>query len=100
MIFSWIAYFVLSFGISYLISKFSKRRFLKVLLFSFSLAALSTVWFKNPGENLIAPIISIFILESTILEGNGLIRIIRPMGFVSFFIILISLFLWKKNTKN
>ena len=100
MIFFWITYFVLSFGISFLMSKFSKRRFLKVLLFSVSLAVLSTVWFKNPGENLIAPIISIFILESTILEGNGLIRIIRPMGFVSFFIILISLFLWKKNTKN
>ena len=100
MIFSWIAYFVLSFGISYLISKFSKRRFLKVLLFSFSLAALSTVWFKNPGENLIAPIISIFLLESTIFENNGFSRLMRPLALFSSFLILVTFFLWKNKSKN
>jgi hypothetical protein len=61
---------------------------------------MSAVWFKIPGSNDIAPIISIFLLEITILENNGLGRIIRPLGLISFLLILITLFLFKKKSKN
>ena len=61
---------------------------------------MTTVWFKSPGESIIAPIISIFLLESTILENNGAGRILRPLGFVSFFLSMIALFIWKRRSKN
>ena len=61
---------------------------------------MATVWFKSPGENIIAPIISIFLLEHTILENNGVERILRPLGFVSFFLSMIALFIWKRRSKN
>ncbi len=61
---------------------------------------MATVWFKSPGENAIVPIISIFLLESTILESNGIGRILRPLGFVSFFLTVSALFIWKRKFKN
>ena len=61
---------------------------------------MTTVWFKSPGENVIAPIISIFLLEHTILENNGVIRILRPLVLVSFFLSIIALFIWKRRSKN
>lgn len=61
---------------------------------------MATVWFKSPGENVIAPIISIFILEHTILENNGVERILRPFGFFFFFLTMTALFIWKRKSKN
>tara|TARA_B100001057_G_scaffold449793_1_gene491300 strand:- start:753 stop:938 length:186 start_codon:yes stop_codon:yes gene_type:complete len=61
---------------------------------------MSTFWFKIPGENVIAPIISIFLLEITILESNGYYRIIRPLVFSFIALILIALFFWKKKSRN
>ena len=61
---------------------------------------MTTVWFKSPGESVIAPIISIFLLEYTILENNGVIRILRPLVLVSFFLSIIALFIWKRRSKN
>ena len=61
---------------------------------------MTTVWFKSPGENVIAPIIPIFLLEHTILENNGVIRILRPLVLVSFFLSIIALFIWKRRSKN
>ncbi len=58
---------------------------------------MCAVWFKIPGENLVAPIISIFLLESTILENNGLERILRPLILISFFLTSITLFFVKKS---
>tara|TARA_Y100000992_G_C21060849_1_gene394063 strand:- start:61 stop:363 length:303 start_codon:yes stop_codon:yes gene_type:complete len=100
MIVSWLIYFFLSFLISFLLTLLVKKRLLKVLIFSFSLALMITVWFKNPGENVIAPIISILILESTILESNGLDRIIRPLVLILFLFTTISFFFWRKKSKN
>ena len=100
MIFFWSSYLFLSCLLSLLLSLLVKNRFFKVIVFCFSLALMTTVWFKSPGENLIAPIISIFILEHTILENNGVERILRPLGFVSFFLSMIALFIWKRRSKN
>jgi len=100
MIFFWITYFFLSFLISFLFSLLVRNRNIKILVFSLSLALLSTVWFKNPGENAIAPIISIFLLETSILENNGFSRLLRPIGLTSFFLILVTFFLGKKKSKS
>ncbi len=100
MIIFWIIYFSLSFGISFFISKLVNKRVLKVLIFSICLVLLSSIWFKSPGENILVPSLTIFLLESTILEDNGLMRILRPMVLSTLFVAVISLFLWKKNTKN
>ena len=100
MIFFWIAYFLLSFLISFLISLLVKNRFFKIFLFSFFLATSVTVWFKAPGENSLSPIFSIFMLEATILDDNGLLRLLRPFGIVFTLTFFFSYFIWKKDTKS
>ena len=100
MILFWIIYFFLSFGISFLLSLLVINKFLKIIIFSFSLSLMTTIWFKIPGEDIVAPIISILILESTILENNGIERVLRPLGLITFFVTLITLFIWKKKSKN
>ena len=61
---------------------------------------MATVWFKSPGEDEIVPIISIFLMEYTILENNGVERILRPLAFVSFFLIMTALIILKRKSKN
>ncbi len=100
MIFFWSSYLFLSCLLSLLLSLLVKNRFFKVVVFCFSLALMTTVWFKSPGESVIAPIISIFLLEYTIIENNGIERILRPLGFVSFFLTMTALFIWKRKSKN
>jgi len=100
MIYFWVTYLFFSCLLSLLLSLLVKNRFFKVIVFCFSLSLMATVWFKSPGENVIAPIISIFLMEYTILENNGVGRILRPLGFVSFFLTLTALFIWKRKFKN
>jgi len=100
MIFFWLLYFFISLVISYFLSFLVGNRILRASIFGISLSLMSAVWFKVPGENTVAPIISIFLLESTILESNGFERILRPLGLISFFLTAIALFLFKKKSKN
>tara|TARA_B100001287_G_C22446255_1_gene418337 strand:+ start:387 stop:617 length:231 start_codon:yes stop_codon:yes gene_type:complete len=73
-----------------------KNRFLKVLIFSFTLSFFATFWFKNPGSDSFVPVFSIFLVESTIVENNGLIRILRPFSFIFSIVFTVSLLFWKK----
>ena len=57
----------------------------------------ATFWFKNPGSDSLAPVFSIFLVESTIVESNGLIRILRPFSFIFSLIFIVSLLFWKKD---
>ncbi len=100
MIFIWLSYLILSIVISFLLSFLVSRKFAKVLIFSFTLSVTISLWFKSPGENILAPIFSIFLLESTILDNNGFFRIIRPFIFVFLLSLTISFFFWKDDTKN
>ena len=100
MILFWIIYLSLSALIAYLFSMFFKKRIIKIFVFSFFVALMATFWFRSPGDNLFSPVFSIFLLESTILENNGLYRIFRPFVFMFFFIFFISNIFWKRNTKN
>ncbi|MAV58968.1 MAG: hypothetical protein CMG07_03340 [Candidatus Marinimicrobia bacterium] len=79
-----------------------KKKTLKIFIFAFIFGTLSGVWFVEPGNLNLAPIISILFLENTILSSNGVLRLIRPMAgfillsFLTYFsMILIKKFLFK-----
>ena len=71
---------------------------LKILAFSIFFGLLNGVWFVLPGSDSLAPAISILILENTIIEGHGYIRLLRPMivSFTIGFLISISFQLIKR----
>ena len=96
----WVLYFFISFILSILLSFLVENRFFKILIFSTIFSIFSTIWFKNPGMSSLAPIFTIFFLESTIVENNGLTRLFRPMIFIFILIFIASLALWKKDTKS
>lgn len=96
----WILYFIGTLFIAYSISMLVNKRLLKVILFSFALSLMGTVWFKNPGEMFFSPIISIFILETTILESNGFLRILRPLIINFTILFLLSYLIWTKEKKD
>tara|TARA_B100001057_G_C22681539_1_gene883955 strand:+ start:327 stop:629 length:303 start_codon:yes stop_codon:yes gene_type:complete len=100
MIVFWSLYFLISISIAFLSINFFKNILLKSLAFSLILAILTTVWFKSPGEIVFAPVLSIFLLESSILENNGLSRIFRPIGMLTIFYFAISYALLKRHSKN
>ncbi len=100
MIFIWLFYLALSMALGFLMSLMVKNKYAKILIFSFIISITSTVWFKSPGENILVPIFSIFLLESTILEDNGISRILRPFIFIFFVSLITSYFFWKDNFKN
>ena len=78
MLIFWILFFLLSFLISFSTYKMFSSKFLgfisAIIIFGF----LSGVWFIQPGSQKLAPIISIFFLENTIIESNGYLRLFRP----------------------
>jgi len=59
-----------------------------------------SIWFKTPGDSSIAPILSILLLESSILESHGLSRIFRPFLIITFVMIIVSYIVIKKKSKN
>tara|TARA_B100000900_G_scaffold391753_1_gene386650 strand:+ start:837 stop:1139 length:303 start_codon:yes stop_codon:yes gene_type:complete len=100
MTFFWLVYFFLSFLISYLLTKIFESKFIKILTFSFSFALMVSIWFKAPGDTSLAPILSIFLLEASILEGHGISRVFRPFLIIFFFLLIISYLVTKKKSKN
>ncbi len=93
----WLIYLILTIVISFIFSFMVKNRFLKILIFSFTLSLFTTFWFKNPGSESLAPIFSIFLVESIIVESNGLTRILRPFSFIFSLVFIVSLLFWKKD---
>lgn len=99
MILFWTFYLLLSIAISFLISLFFKNKNLKIFVFSLALAIFLSFWFRSPGENYVSPIFSIFLIESTILDENGYLRILRPF-LVFFTLIYVSAITIKKYFKT
>ena len=90
MILFWIIYLSLSASIAYLFSMFFKKRIIKIFVFSFFVALMATFWFRSPGDNLFAPVFSIFLLESTILDNS--IGSLDPLFLCSFLFFLFLIF--------
>jgi len=93
-------YFLTSIAISFSISGLFKYRLKKYLFFFISLGIINAVWFKVPGSIEIAPIISILILENTILEAHSLYRLLRPLTLFIFFGLVVAIIFWLKRPKN
>lgn len=93
----WLLYFFISFLIGFLSSLFFQRKFLKIFTFFLVFFAMTSIWFKTPGENEMAPILSILLLESSILDSNGLMRLIRPFSLSILCSITFSFILWRRG---
>ena len=100
MIFFWLLYFLISIIISASLLKLFDSKTLRVLIFSASFSLMNTIWFRGPGEEILAPILSIFLLEQSILESHGLSRIIRPFLFVAISTAIVSFFFIKRKPKS
>ena len=95
----WTLYIFLSFLLSFILTRFVDKQLLKILIFSFSISLFISVWYKFPGQDLLAPTMSIFLIESTISQSNGFSRIFRPFVFTFLTTFLIT-YLFKRKVKN
>ena len=103
MIIFWIFYYLVLLFVCYAFSKIINNKFIKFFLIPIVFGIFGSFWFIEPGGNEIAPIVSIFFLELSILESNGVNRLIRPLITFIFLLELISLicyFYSKKIFKN
>ena len=78
MLFFWSVYFALSIAISLSFYKLFSHKIIGFIFSVFTFGLLSGVWFIYPGSQELAPIISIFFLENTIVDSNGYLRLFRP----------------------
>ncbi len=100
MIFFWLFYFFINFLISFSVFKILNNKFLGIVLAFLVFGTLSGIWFIYPGSQNLAPIVSIFFLENTIVESNGLIRLLRPLFFLNLILLIFGIvifFLMRKK---
>ena len=97
----WLIYILLTLIISFLLSLFVKNNFLKFFVFFLILSIFTSFWFVEPGSSELAPIMSILILESAVVESNGFLRLMRPLIFSIFLgiIFCIGFYLYKTKKK-
>tara|TARA_B100001093_G_scaffold360395_1_gene345098 strand:+ start:531 stop:845 length:315 start_codon:yes stop_codon:yes gene_type:complete len=103
MMLFWFFYYFVLILICYSLSKIINNKFIKFFLIPIIIGTFGSIWFIEPGRNEIAPIISILFLESSILESNGINRLIRPVISFIFLLELISLFYYfytRRTFKN
>ena len=87
----WIVYYSLLFFLTYLFLNITSNKFLRYFFAPILIGVFGSLWFIEPGNPEIAPIISILFLELSIIESNGFERLFRPMiGFI-FILELVSL---------
>ena len=99
MILFWISYYTLLFFICYIFTKFNKNKFINYFFTPILLGVFGSVWFTNPGTSALSPIIAILFLELSIIEPNGLSRLIRPMISFIFFFEMMSFFIYIYNKR-
>tara|TARA_B100000242_G_scaffold30796_1_gene18455 strand:- start:1528 stop:1827 length:300 start_codon:yes stop_codon:yes gene_type:complete len=98
--FFWIIYILISVLISFLFSRIFEKNSLKLLFFFLPLGLFLSFWFREPGSSELVPIISILILENSILENHGFMRVLRPLSatiFLAFTFYFIYRLLRSKN---
>tara|TARA_Y200000002_G_scaffold25259_1_gene19034 strand:- start:188 stop:502 length:315 start_codon:yes stop_codon:yes gene_type:complete len=103
MILFWFFYYLVLTLTCYSLSKFVNNKFIRFFFIPVIFGIFGAIWFIEPGKNQIAPIISIVFLEASILESNGINRLLRPMISFIFFLEIISLIIYfylKKIFKN
>ncbi len=97
----WVIYYLILLVLSATFAKLFKSIFLKFLYTPIFFSIFGSIWFIAPGSPEIAPIISIFFLENTILDSNGINRLIRPLvSFLFFFEIISFIFYFSLKRNN
>ncbi len=86
MIFFWFFYYLILIFICFSLSKVIQNKFIKYFFIPIIFGILGSLWYVEPGKNEIAPIVSILFLELSILESNGINRLLRPI--ISFIVLL------------
>jgi len=99
MIFFWFFYYSLLIFICYLFTKIFKNKFINFFVIPLIFGIFGSIWFSNPGNPQLAPIISILFLESSIIDSNGIQRLMRPMISTVFFLEILSLLYFLKTKK-
>ena len=90
----WILYYFFLIFICYLFSKLNKNKFINYFFIPIILGFFGSIWFINPGNNDVAPILSILFLEASILENNGFKRLLRPLITFIFVFQMLSLIIY------
>ena len=102
MIFFWFFYYLILIFICFSLSKLIQNKFIKFFLIPIIFGIFGSLWYVEPGKNEIAPIVSILFLELSILESNGINRLLRPIIssiFLLEFISLVYYFIQKSFSK-
>ncbi len=103
MIFFWVTHVFLSIIIAYSVYRLIDNLFLKIFVTSLFFGFISSFWFLYPGSNYLAPVMSIIFLELTIIESNGIERLLRvsfATFILSFIILSVSIFIKKYAFKK
>ena len=98
----WIFYYLMLLGICNVFSKTNNNKFINYFFNPIIFSFFGSVWFINPGSSELAPIFSILFLELSIIESNGITRLIRPLLASIFLFQSISLvyyFYGKRDSK-
>lgn len=89
----WIFYYLMLLGICIIFSKTNNNKFINYLFVPIVFSFFGSVWFTSPGSDNLAPIFSILFLELSIIESNGINRLIRPL-IVSILVFQLLSFLY------
>ena len=94
MILFWLFYYLFLIGICYLFAKVIKNKFLVYFLTPVLFGFFGAVWFVKPESYNLTPIFSILFLELSIIEFNGMSRLLRPLLTSIFILQLFSLLIY------
>ena len=94
MIFFWLFYYLLLTIICYFFINTIKNKFLIYFFTPVLFGFFGAVWFVKPESNDLAPIFSILFLELSIIEFNGMSRLLRPLLTSIFILQLFSLLIY------
>ena len=92
MTFFWFFYYLLLIVICYFFINTIKNKFLVYFFTPVLFGFFGAVWFVKPESYNLAPIFSILFLELSIIEFNGISRLLRPL-LTSIFILQLFSFL-------
>lgn len=94
MTFFWLFYYLLLIVICYFFIKSIKNKFLVYFFTPVLFGFFGAVWFVKPENYNLAPIFSILFLELSIIEFNGMSRLLRPLLTSIFILQLFSLLIY------
>tara|TARA_B100001057_G_scaffold137190_1_gene136831 strand:+ start:405 stop:716 length:312 start_codon:yes stop_codon:yes gene_type:complete len=94
MIFFWLFYYLFLTIICYFFINTIKNKFIIYFFTPVLFGFFGAVWFVKPESYDLAPIFSILFLELSIIEFNGMSRLLRPLLTSIFILQLFSLLIY------